>query len=130
MFAGLIALAFNPSAWIAVGLTALVAFSGGVVKGWNASNADHWKTQAIAIELASKQKDEIIASDAMRAAADQDELTKRDKFIEDMVHATPASSCRFDRDELSQLQQLAAGGRQHMAPVPGDAKRHKAGSKP
>lgn len=130
MFAGFLPLLLNPQAWVVMGLTALLAFGGGVVKGWNASNADHWRTQATELERASKQKDDIISADAARAATDAEELAKRDAFIESMIHETPASRCTLSGDELGKLRSAASGDNLNSASVSRAPRGRKGRGKP
>jgi hypothetical protein len=110
--AGLLALAFNPSAWIAVGLALFLGFSTGAVKGWNASNADHWRAQVTEMQRAAAQKEAIIKADAERAEADRAEIARLQATVESIAHESRlAGSCQLSESELGKLHKLAAGSR-------------------
>jgi hypothetical protein len=110
--AGLLRLAFDPSAWIAVGLALFLGFSAGVVKGWNASNADHWRDQVAEMQRAAVQKEAIIKADAARAEADSSEIARLQATVESIAHESRlAGACQLNPAELDRLQQLAAGNR-------------------
>lgn len=110
--AGFLRLAFDPSAWIAVGLALFLGFSGGVVKGWNASNADHWRQQAEELTRAAAQKEAIIKADAERAEADRSEIERLKATVESIAHESRlAGACQLSAPDLERLQSLAAGNR-------------------
>jgi hypothetical protein len=111
--AGLLSLAFNPSAWIAVGLALFIGFSTGVVKGWSASNAGHWKEQAQEMARAAAQKEAIIKADADRAESDRSEIARLEATVEAIAHESrlATGSCQFSPVELERLQRLASGKR-------------------
>lgn len=109
--AGFLPLVFNPQAWIAVGLALFLGFSGGVVKGWNASNADHWRDQVAEMQRAAEQKEAIIKADAARAEADSSEIARLNATLESVLHEHKMSSCKLSPAELVSLRRLAAGNR-------------------
>jgi len=112
MIAGFLPLVFNPQAWIAVGVALFLGFSGGVVKGWNASNADHWRAQVTELQRAAVQKEAIIKADAKRAEADQSEIARLQATVEAIAHESRlAGACQLSPSDLERLQQLAASGR-------------------
>ena len=113
MIAGFLPLLFNPQAWIAVGLALFIGFSGGVVKGWNASNADHWKQQVSELQRAAVQKEAILKADAERAEADRSEIARLQATVESIAHESrlATGSCQLSPLERERLQQLAAGNR-------------------
>jgi hypothetical protein len=109
MIAGFLPLVFNPQAWIAVGVALFIGFSGGVVKGWNASNADHWRAQVTELQRAAAQKEAIIKADAKRAEADQSEIARLNATLESVIHEHKMSSCKLSPAELVSLRRLASG---------------------
>jgi hypothetical protein len=110
MMAGFLRLVFDPHAWAAVAVTALVAFSGGFLKGWNASNADHWRDVAHAAVKAASDKERLAREDASRAETAETALAASQAQLEGLLHDTK-SSCRLSGPELDGLRQLAAGER-------------------
>jgi hypothetical protein len=113
MIGGLVALAFNPSFWMAIAFTVTVSFSGGFFKGWNASNADHWRAQVTELHRAAAQKEAIIKADAKRAEADQSEIERWKAVAESIAHESRLApgSCKLSESELGKLHRLAAGNR-------------------
>ncbi len=112
MIAGFLPLVFNPQAWIAVGVALFIGFSTGVVKGWNASNADHWRDQVTELQRAAVQKEAIIKADAKRAEADQSEIERLKATVESIAHESRlAGSCQLSAPDLERLHKLAAGNR-------------------
>jgi hypothetical protein len=109
MIGGLVALAFNPSFWMAIAFTVAVSFSGGFFKGWNASNADHWRDQVTEMQRAAVQKEAIIKADAKRAEADQSEIARLNATLESVIHEHKMSSCKLSPAELVSLRRLASG---------------------
>lgn len=108
--ASLIALLFNPTAWVVLGITTLLSFSTGVVKGWNASNADHWRAQAEEYRRSSERKDAIIAADAERERANLEDKTELEARLNDLIKAS-GDSCRLSDVELGRLRKLASAKR-------------------
>lgn len=107
MIAGLLGLAFNPSFWVALGLTAAISFSGGVFKGWTDSRADQYQTEIIELRKASKRKDEIIRQDAERQLTDLQEKSRLEAQLDDLLKGN--SSCKLSDVELDGLRKLAGG---------------------
>lgn len=119
MGAGILSLAFNPHAWIVVGFTALVSFSGGVVKGWNASNASYWQQQAAEFANAAVEKDRQLKADAARAEIDRDALSRENAELEKIIEESRnPGACRLSGVELGRLYDLAAGRGGNLAEVP------------
>lgn len=110
MMAGFVSLAFNPSAWIVVAVVAFSGFSAGVVKGWNASNADYWRQQAAEFANAAAQKERLQQADAARAEIDRYEHAREKAELEKVIEETrnPAA-CRLSVAELDRLRVLATG---------------------
>ena len=108
--ASFIALAFNPQAWVVVGLALFLGFSSGVVKGVNWSNAEEWRLAASAAQEAAKTKERLSEADRARAEAAEADLARSDATLESFIHETKnaPSTCRFAPVELMRLQQLAA----------------------
>jgi hypothetical protein len=113
MFAGFLPLIFNPHAWVALGISMMVAFGGGYVKGWNGSSADQWRKVAVAAKAAAQEKERIADHDRLRADAAEADLAKLDATLEGVIRDAnaKASTCRLSADELKRLQQLAGSGR-------------------
>jgi hypothetical protein len=111
MMAGFVSLAFNPAAWIVVAVVAFSGFSAGVVKGWNASNADHWRQQVEALTEAAAQTERLLRADAARAEIDRAEKERLEATIEAIAHESRLSptACKLSVAELAQLRVLAAG---------------------
>ena len=127
MGAGFLRLVFDPYAWVVLTVTALTAFSGGVIKGWNWSEAGKWHDYAIALEVASKKKDELLRADVERAEADRVELARLEETLDAIIHtplaplepgkvpAPPAPAyCKLSLHELDQLRVLASGNRKRL----------------
>jgi hypothetical protein len=112
MFAGFLPLVFNPYAWIAVALTALVAFSGGFVNGWGASNADQWHKVAVAAQEAAKDKERLAEDDRKRAEAAELNMAKLDAALEGLMKDAnlKATACRLSQSDLDELRVLATAG--------------------
>lgn len=119
MMAGLVSLAFNPAAWVVVAVVAFSGFSAGVVKGWNASNADHWRQQVETLRSAAAQKDRLLLADAARAEIDRAEKERLEATIESVIHESRLSptACKLSTAELERLYQLSAGRGARVAPV-------------
>jgi hypothetical protein len=119
MIAGFASLAFNPAAWIVVAVVAFSGFSAGVVKGWNASNSDHWRQQVEALTDAAQQKERLLRADAARAEIDRFELVREKAELEKVIEETRnPGACRLSVSELAGLQQLAAGRGGNLPHVP------------
>jgi hypothetical protein len=89
-----------------------VSFSGGFFKGWNASNADHWRAQVTELHRAAVQKEAIIKADAKRAEADQSEIARLQATVESIAHESRlAGSCQLSAVDLERLHKLAASSR-------------------
>jgi hypothetical protein len=115
MFAGFLPLVFNPHAWAALAVTAMLSFSGGVVKGWSWSQADQARAYARELEKAAFARDEISREDAAQAERDRAESVRVEATLEAALHefkkAVPATDCRLSESELRKLRQLAAARR-------------------
>lgn len=109
MIAGFLPLLFNPHAWIAVGLALFIGFSGGVVKGWNASNADHWRQQAEELTLAAQDKERLARANERRALAAEAEREHFQTRLQVLIDETNSQggACVFSSDELEKLMSLA-----------------------
>lgn len=111
---GLISFIKTPAGLIAgAAMISLASFSFGVVKGWNASNADHWKQQVSELQRAAVQKEAILKADAERAEADRSEIARLQATVESIAHESrlATGSCQLSPLERERLQQLAAGNR-------------------
>jgi hypothetical protein len=110
---GFLTLAFNPHAWAVVGIAFIIGFSGGVVKGWNASNADQWRQAAVEAKKAAEAKERLSEADRRRAEVAESEAARRDATLESFIHETKASphKCIPDPVELKRLRVIAASGR-------------------
>jgi hypothetical protein len=111
--AGFLTLAFNPHAWIVAGVVALASFSGGFLKGWNASNAEQWHQAAIQAKQAAADKEKLAEADRQRAEKAESEAARLDATLESYLHEAKisATACRLGPAELERLQRLAASGR-------------------
>lgn len=108
MFTGILSLAFNPAAWVAVGLAFFAGFSGGVFKGWADSRADQYQTEIIELRKASQKKDDIIRRDAERQLDDmQREAQLKERL--DAILKGSADSCKLSSDDIERLRVLASG---------------------
>jgi len=116
MFAGLLTglwgLVFNPAAWVAVAMSATVAFGGGFVKGHGFANARHWQERAAALEDAARKKDEILKRDAARLADEQRRSDDLEQELAKMVEAAnhDKGACALSDADLSELRDLARRG--------------------
>lgn len=109
MIAGFLGLAFNPTFWIALGLTAAVSFSGGVVKGWSDSRAGQYKAEIVELRRASAQKDAIIAADAERQLTSLQEKAQLEAQLDELLTGSGADGCKLSDSALDGLRKLAAG---------------------
>lgn len=112
--AGFLTLAFNPQAWIVVAVVALASFSGGFLKGWNASNAEQWHQVALEAKKAAQDKDKLAEADRQRAEKAESEAARLDATLESYLHeskVSAASACKLSPDQLKRLQQLATSRR-------------------
>jgi hypothetical protein len=110
MTAGFVSLAFNPAAWIVAAVIALGSFSGGVVKGWNASNADYWQKQAAEFKKAAEQKERLQLQDAARAEIDRYEHAREKAELEKIIEESRnPGACKLSDAERNSLYDLAAG---------------------
>lgn len=114
IFAGFVPLLFNPHAWAALGLATMLAFSGGVVKGWRWSNADQARAYAAALERAVIDSAKISAADAEQAERDRADLVRVEATLESVLHENKKSAvaeCRLTEPELRGLRKLASARR-------------------
>ena len=113
MLTGFLALAFNPQAWIAIGMALTLGFSSGVYKGWNSANVRQWEAQVLALTLAAKQKDEQIARDARFAAEDSALASAREADLQKVINETnrDKDACKLTASESGSLRKLATGNR-------------------
>lgn len=105
--AGLFPLVLNPKAWIAVGVALFLGFSGGVVKGWNASNADYLRQQVAQLKESAKRNAAIITANEERYLQSQAEKTRLENDLRTLINETP-DSCVLSDTELSRLRNLSA----------------------
>jgi len=108
MFAGIGALIFNPSAWLAVFLAFSAGWAGGVFKGWADSRAEQYKVEIVELRKASKRKDEIIRRDAERQLDDMQRQSQLESRLNEILSTSNADSCRLSADELERLRSLAS----------------------
>lgn len=114
MLAGFLPLVFNPHAWMALAVAALLSFSGGVVKGWNWSQADQARAYARELEQAAADKDRIARLDAEQAERDRSELVRVEATLESALHEvkkTASAQCVFTEPELRWLRKLTTASR-------------------
>jgi hypothetical protein len=109
MIAGFLGLAFNPTFWVAVGLTAAVSFSSGVFKGWSDSRADQYAAEIVELRRASAQKDAIIAADAERQMNSLQEKAALEAQLDELLKGNGADSCKLSDSALNGLRKLASG---------------------
>jgi hypothetical protein len=109
--ASFLPLIFNPQAWIAVGVALFLGFSGGVVKGWNASNADHWRQQAEELTRAAQDKERLAKANERRAIAAEAERQQFQQRLQVLIDETNSqgNACVFSDGERQRLLDLAAG---------------------
>lgn len=107
MIAGLLGLVFNPSAWVAVGLAALVGFSSGVYKGWADSRSEAYRTEVVELRKASQRKDEIIKDQADRYLKDQEEASRlQERLNEILSSSSQADACKPSDGDIERLRRL------------------------
>lgn len=111
--AGFLPLVFNPQAWIAVGVALFIGFSGGVVKGWNDSNADHWRAQAEEMTRAAQDKERLAKANERRAVEAEAEKQQFQQRLQVLIDETnrEGTACVFSDSERQRLLDLAAGNR-------------------
>jgi hypothetical protein len=111
MMAGFLPLLFNPQAWIAVGLALFIGFGSGVVKGWNASNADHWRLQAEELTKAAQDKERLAKANERRALAAEAEREQFQTRLQVLIDETNSqgNACKLSDLERQRLLDLAAG---------------------
>jgi hypothetical protein len=107
MISGLVSLLINPAAWLAVGVALLTGFSGGVFKGWADSKAENLQKTIVVLREASQRKDQLIRQNADRYLEDQQEATRlQEKLNEILSSADTASACKPSDAELDSLRKL------------------------
>jgi len=108
MFTGFLSLAFNPAAWVAVGLSLFIGFSSGVIKGWADSRADQYAAEIVELRRASAQKDAIIAADAERQMNGLQEKAALEAQLDELLKGN-SGGCKLSQSELDGLRKLASG---------------------
>lgn len=109
MIAGLFGLVFNPSAWVALGLAAMLAFSGGFVRGYGYANSQKLAAEIDALRSAIAVRDRIAKGHAVLLEEHAAEAERLKTEIEGLVHANQdaGSACLLSAVQLAELRRIA-----------------------
>jgi hypothetical protein len=111
MISGLLGLAFNPAAWLAIAIAFCSGWAGGTFKAWGDADADNLRKSIVQIREASQHKDEIIRDQSERYLQDQEEAARLQERLNDILASTDtASACKPTGSELERLRGLSAAG--------------------